>query len=143
MANGMMNDPNAMGGQPPVGQPPMGNPMGGQPEQMGGADDAVLDMHLTEDVKRALQAKGIDTTAVADRGPKEPVIVIPVSIIMQRYPAGSTEESMRLFVEEMTKGGQATETEQVSAPTEMAAADTPMPSPEGLGAPTDRPPMVA
>ena len=143
MANGMMNDPNAMGGQPPMGQPPMGNPMGGQTEQMGGADDAVLDMHLTEDVKRALQAKGIDTTAVADRGPKEPVIVIPVSIIMQRYPAGSPEESMRLFVEEMTKGGQATETEQVSAPTEMAAADTPMPSPEGLGAPTDRPPMVA
>ena len=136
-----MNDPNAMGGQPPMGQPPMGNPIGGQPEQMGGADDAVLDMHLTEDVKRALQAKGIDTTAVADRGPKEPVIVIPVSIIMQRYPAGSPEESMRLFVQEMTQGGQPTET--VSAPTEMAAAEAPMPSPEGLGAPTDRPPMVA
>ena len=143
MPNGMMNDPNAMGGGTPVGQPPVGNPMGGQPEQMGGADDAVLDMHLTEDVKRALQAKGIDTTAVADRGPKEPVIVIPVSIIMQRYPAGSPEESMRLFVEEMTRGGQPTETEQVSASPEMAAAEAPMPSPEGLGAPTDRPPMVA
>jgi len=148
MPNGMMNDPNAMGGGTPMGQPPVGNPMGatappGAEAPMGGADDAVLDMHLTEDVKRALQAKGIDTTAVADRGPKEPVIVIPVSIIMQRYPAGSPEESMRLFVEEMTKGGQPTETEQVSAPTEMAAADTPMPSPEGLGAPTDRPPMVA
>jgi len=141
MANGMMNDPNAMGGQPPMGQSPMGNPMGGQPEQMGGADNAVLDMHLTEDVKRALQAKGIDTTVVADRGPKEPVIVIPVSIIMQRYPAGSPEESMRLFVEEMTRGGQPTET--VSASPEMAAAEVPIPSPEGLGAPTDRPPMVA
>ena len=136
-----MNDPNAMGGGTPMGQPPMGNPMGGQPEQMGGADDAVLDMHLTEDVKRALQAKGIDISAVIERGPKAPVIVIPVSIIMQRYPAGSPEESMRLFVEEMTRGGQPTE--QVSAPTEMAAAEAPMPSPEGLGAPTDRPPMVA
>ena len=52
MANGMMNDPNAMGGQPPMGQPPMGNPMGGQP--MGAPapqDDPVLDMHLTQDVK--------------------------------------------------------------------------------------------
>ena len=145
MPNGMMNDPNApMGGQPPVGQPMEGAPMApaGQP-MAGGADDAVLDMHLTEDVKRALQAKGIDTTAVADRGPKEPVIVIPVSIIMQRYPAGSPEESMKQFVEEMTRGGQPTETEQVSASPEMAAAEAPMPSPEGLGAPTDRPPMVA
>jgi len=148
MPNGMMNDPNAMGGQPPMGQPPVGNPMGasapiGVEAPMGGADDAVLDMHLTEDVKRALQAKGIDITAVTDRGPKEPVIVIPVSIIMQRYPADSPEESMKQFVEEMTRGGQPTETEQVSAPTEMAAAEAPMPSPEGLGAPTDRPPMVA
>ena len=144
MANGMMNDPSAMGGQPPVGQPMAGAPMApaGQP-MAGGADDAVLDMHLTEDVKRALQAKGIDITAVMERGPKEPVIVIPVSIIMQRYPAGSPEESMKQFVEEMTRGGQPTETEQVSAPTEMAAAEVPMPSPEGLGAPTDRPPMVA
>ena len=35
----------------------MGNPMGGQPEQMGAVDDAVLDMHLTEDVKKAYQQK--------------------------------------------------------------------------------------
>jgi hypothetical protein len=53
MAEGMMNNPNAMGGQPPMSEPPMGNPMGG-------TDDAVLDMHLTEDVKKALSAKGID-----------------------------------------------------------------------------------
>ena len=141
MANGMMNDPNAMGGQPPMGQPPMGNPMGGQTEQMGGADDAVLDMHLTEDVKRALQAKGIDITAVMDRGPKEPVIVLPISIIMQRYPGESPEDSMQQFVQDMTQGGQPPE--QVSAPPEMAAAEAPPPSPEGLGAPMDRPPAVA
>ena len=141
MANGMMNAPNAMGGQPPMGQPPMGNPMGGQTEQMGGADDAVLDMHLTEDVKRALQAKGIDITAVMDRGPKEPVIVLPISIIMQRYPGESPEDSMQQFVQDMTQGGQPPE--QVSAPPEMAAAEAPPPSPEGLGAPMDRPPVVA
>ena len=108
---------------------------------MGGADDAVLDMHLTEDVKRALQAKGIDISAVTDRGPKEPVIVLPISVIVKRYPGGTPEDSMRQFVEDMTKGGQPTET--VSASPEMAAAEAPMPSPEGLGAPTDRPPMVA
>ena len=46
-----MNDPNApMGGQPPMGEAPMG----AQPE-MGAVDDAVLDMHLTEDVKKALE----------------------------------------------------------------------------------------
>ena len=140
MPNGMMGNP--MGAQPSVEQPMEGAPIApaGQPVA-GGADDAVLDMHLTEDVKRALQAKGIDITAVMDRGPKEPVIVIPVSIIMQRYPADSPEDSMRQFVQEMTQGGQPPE--QVSAPTEMAAAEAPMPSPEGLGAPTDRPPMVA
>ena len=124
-----------------MGQPPMGNPIGGQPEQMGGADDAVLDMHLTEDVKRALQAKGIDITAVMDRGPKEPVIVLPISIIMQRYPGESPEDSMQQFVQDMTQGGQPPE--QVSAPPEMAAAEAPPPSPEGLGAPMDRPPVVA
>ena len=50
MANGMMNSP--MGAQqPPMEQPGM---------QMGAGEDAVLDMHLTEDVKRALQAKGLE-----------------------------------------------------------------------------------
>ena len=34
MAEGMMNNPNAMGGQPPMSEPPMGNPMGGQPMNM-------------------------------------------------------------------------------------------------------------
>ena len=125
---------NPMGAQPPVEQPMGATAPPGMEAPMG-ADDAVLDMHLTEDVKRALQAKGIDITAVMDKGPKEPVIVIPVSIIMQKYPADSPEESMRQFVQEMTQ--------QVSAPTEMAAAEVPTPSPEGLGAPTDRPPMVA
>ncbi len=148
MANGMMNDPNAIGGGTPMGQPPVGNPMGatappGAEAPMGGANDAVLDMHLTEDVKRALQEKGVDISVVADRGPKEPVIVLPISVIVKRYPGGTPEDSMRQFVEDMTKGGQPTETEQVSAPTEMAAAEVPTPSPEGLGAPTDRPPMVA
>ena len=100
-------------------------------------------MHLTEDVKKALSAKGIDITPVADRGPTEPVIVIPVSIIMQRYPGQAPEDSMRQFVEDMTQGGQPLATEQpVSAPPEMAAAEAP-PSPEGLGAPMDRPPMTA
>ena len=142
MANGMMNDPNAMGGQPPMGQPPMGAgaPMG----QEGAVDDAVLDMHLTEDVKRALAAKGVDIGPVQDRGPQEPVIVIPISVIVQRYPGNTPEESMKQFVEDMTANAAPPATEQpVSAPTEMAAAEAPMPSPEGLGAPTDRPPMVA
>ena len=123
-------------------QPPMEQPMGAE-APMAGAGDAVLDMHLTEDVKQALQAKGIDITPVADRGPTEPVIVIPVSIIMQRYPGQAPEDSMRQFVEDMTQGGQPLATEQpVSAPTEMPAAAAP--SPEGLGAPTmDRPPMTA
>jgi pyruvate/2-oxoglutarate dehydrogenase complex dihydrolipoamide acyltransferase (E2) component len=139
----MMNDPNApMGGQPPMGQPPMGAeaPMG----QEGAVDDAVLDMHLTEDVKKALQAKGVDITAVADRGPQEPVVVIPVSVIISRYPADSPEQAMQQFVQDMTANAQAPATEQpVSASPEMAAAEAPPPSPEGLGAPMDRPPMTA
>ena len=141
MANGMMNDPNApMGGQPPMGEPPMGNPMGGQPEQMGAVDDAVLDMHLTEDVKNAVSAKGVDISAVADRGPQEPVVVIPVSVIMARYPANAPEESMQQFVQDMTANASAPVTEPMPTQTAMAEA----PSPEGLGAPTmDRPPMTA
>ena len=126
----------------------MGNPMGAQQppmEQpintpMGGAEDAVLDMHLTEDVKKALSAKGIDVSAVADRGPKEPVVVIPVSIIMNKYQGASPEESMKQFVQDMTANAQAPATEPMPQP---AMAEAP-PSPEGLGAPTmDRPPMTA
>jgi len=145
MAEGMMNNPNAMGGQPPMSEPPMGNPMGnpmgGQPEQMGVVDDAVLDMHLTEDVKKALSAKGVDVSAVADRGPKEPVVVIPVSIIMNKYRGASPEESMKQFVQDMTANAEAPATEPM--PTQSVMAEAP-PSPEGLGAPTmDRPPMTA
>ena len=125
MANGMMDNP--MGAQ----QPPMEQPM-----QTGMADDAVLDMHLTDDVKQALQAKGVDISAVADRGPKEPVVVIPVSIIMQRYPGDSPESSMREFVTDMTKT-----TQPVSAQPEMATAEAPQS--EGLGAPMNRPAMTA
>ena len=137
MANGMMNDPNApMGGQPPMGEAPMG----AQP-QMGAVDDAVLDMHLTEDVKKALSAKGIDVSAVADRGPKEPVVVIPISIIMNRYKGATPEESMKQFVQDMTANAQAPATEPMP---QEAMAEAPSPSPEGLGAPTmDRPPMTA
>jgi hypothetical protein len=132
MANGMMGNP--MGAQ----QPPMEQPMNNQGMQMGGAGDAVLDMHLTQDVKQALQEKGVDISAVADRGPKEPVVVLPVSIIMERYPSDSPENSMREFVMDMTKNQQAVSAEQPMA----APADAP--SPEGLGAPTmDRPPMTA
>ena len=138
MANGMMNAPNApMGGQPPMGHPPMG-------QEIGAVDDAVLDMHLTEDVKRALAAKGVDIGPVQDRGPQEPVIVIPISVIVQRYPGNTPEESMKQFVEDMTANATPPATEQpVSAPPEMAAAAAPPPSPEGLGAPMDRPPMTA
>ena len=131
MAEGMMGNP--MGAQ----QPPMEQPMN---TPMGGAEDAVLDMHLTEDVKKALSAKGIDVSAVADRGPKEPVVVIPVSIIMNRYQGASPEESMKQFVQDMTANAQAPATEPMPQP---AMAEAP-PSPEGLGAPTmDRPPMTA
>ena len=131
MAEGMMGNP--MGAQ----QPPMEQPMN---TSMGGAEDAVLDMHLTEDVKKALSAKGIDVSAVADRGPKEPVVVIPVSIIMNRYQGSSPEESMQQFVQDMTANAQSPVTEPMSQP---AMAEAP-PSPEGLGAPTmNRPPMTA
>jgi len=131
MANGMMGNP--MGAQ----QPPMEQSMN---TQMGGTEDAVLDMHLTEDVKQALQAKGIDVSAVADRGPKEPVVVIPVSIIMNKYQGSSPEESMKQFVQDMTANAQSPATEPMSQP---AMAEAP-PSPEGLGAPTmNRPPMTA
>ena len=53
----------------------MGNPMGAQQspmEQPGQVNDAVLDMHLTEDVKMALQQNGVDISSVANRGPQEP-----------------------------------------------------------------------
>ena len=136
MAEGMMNNPNApMGGQPPMGEAPMG----AQP-QMGAVDDAVLDMHLTEDVKKALSAKGVDIGPVAERGPQEPVVVIPVSVIMNRYQGSSPEESMKQFVQDMTANAQPPATEPMPQP---AMAEAP-PSPEGLGAPTmDRPPMTA
>ena len=133
----MMNDPNApMGGQPPMGEAPMG----AQP-QMGAVDDAVLDMHLTEDVKKALQAKGVDVSAVQDRGPKEPVIVIPVSVIVNRYQAATPEESMKQFVQDMTANAQPPAASQpVSAPSPMAAE---VPNQEGLGTSMNRPPMTA
>ena len=134
----LMENPNV-----PMGaQPPMEQPMGIEAPM--GADDAVLDMHLTEDVKRALQAKGIDISSVADRGPGEPVVVIPISIIMSRYPGQTPEESMQQFVQDMTANSAPPATEQpVSAPVEVAEA--PVSPPGGLGAPTEmnRPPMTA
>ena len=136
MANGMMGNP--MGAQ----QPPMEQPMN---NQMGVADDAVLDMHLTEDVKMALQQNGVDISSVQGRGPKEPVIVIPVSVIVNRYPGNNPEESMQQFVQDMTANAKPLATDQpVSAEQPMAAPAGSAPSPEGLGAPTmDRPPMTA
>ena len=127
MANGMMGNP--MGAE----QSPMG-----QPQQ---ANDAVLDMHLTEDVKAALQQNGVDISGVANRGPQEPVVVVPVSIIVSRYPGNTPEESMQQFVQDMTANAAAPATEPMP---ETAMAEAPAPSPEGLGAPTmDRPPMTA
>ena len=131
MANGMMGNP--MGAQ----QPPM--------EQPGQNVDAVLDMHLTEDVKAALQQNGVDISSVANRGPKEPVVVIPVSIIVNRYPGNTPEESMQQFVQDMTANAQPPATEPMPE-TAMAEAAPPTPvEPTGLGAaPTmDRPPMTA
>ena len=137
MANGMMGNP--MGAQPPMEQP-----MGAE-APMAGAGDAVLDMHLTEDVKQALQQKGIDISAVADRGPKEPVVVLPVSIIMNRYPGNSPEESMKQFVQDMTANAQAPATEPMPQQAMAEAAPATPVEPTGLGAaPTmDRPPMTA
>ena len=143
MANGMMNNPDApMGGQPPMGEAPMG----AQP-QMGAVDDAVLDMHLTEDVKKALSAKGVDISAVAERGPQEPVVVIPVSVIMNRYQGETPEASMQQFVEDMTAAS-APPTGAAPTGNPMGAAEAAPPTPvepTGLGAaPTmDRPPMTA
>ena len=128
MANGMMGNP--MEAQ----QPPM--------EQPGQNVDAVLDMHLTDDVKAALQQNGVDISSVANRGPKEPVVVIPVSIIANRYPGNTPEESMQQFVQDMTANAAPPATEGPMP--QEAMAEAPPPSPEGLGAPTmDRPPMTA
>ena len=131
---------NPMGAQ----QPPMEQPMGAE-APMAGAGDAVLDMHLTEDVKQALQQKGIDISAVADRGPKEPVVVLPVSIIMNRYPGNSPEESMKQFVQDMTANAAPPATEPMPQPAMAEAAPATPVEPTGLGAaPTmDRPPMTA
>ena len=138
MANGMMGNP--MGAQPPMEQP-----MGAEAPMAGGADDAVLDMHLTEDVKKALQAKGIDVSPVMDRGPKEPVVVIPISIIMNRYQGSSPEESMKQFVQDMTANAAPPATEPMPQPAMAEAAPAIPVEPTGLGAaPTmDRPPMTA
>ena len=137
MANGMMGNP--MGAQPPMEQP-----MGAGAPPMGAADDAVLDMHLTQDVKAALQQKGVDISAVADRGPNEPVVVIPVSIISNRYPGNTPEESMQQFVQDMTANAAPPATEPMPE-TAMAEAPPPPVEPSGLGAPTtmERPPMTA
>ena len=137
MANGMMGNP--MGAQPPMEQP-----MGAE-APMAGAGDAVLDMHLTEDVKQALQQKGIDISAVADRGPKEPVVVLPVSIIMNRYPGNTPEESMQQFVQDMTANAAPPATEPMPETAMAEAAPATPVEPTGLGAaPTmDRPPMTA
>ena len=131
-------------GNPMGAQPPMEQPMGAE-APMAGAGDAVLDMHLTEDVKQALQQKGIDISAVADRGPKEPVVVLPVSIIMNRYPGNSPEESMKQFVEDMTANAAPPATEPMPQPAMAEAAPATPVEPTGLGAaPTmDRPPMTA
>ena len=137
----MMNDPNAapMGGEAPMAAP-------GE-QQMGAVDDAVLDMHLTEDVKKALSAKGVDISAVAERGPQEPVVVIPVSVIMNRYQGETPEASMQQFVEDMTAAS-APPTGAAPTGNPMGAAEAAPPTPvepTGLGAaPTmDRPPMTA
>ena len=137
MANGMMGNP--MGAQPPMEQP-----MGAGAPPMGAADDAVLDMHLTQDVKAALQQKGVDISAVADRGPQEPVVVIPISIIANRYPGNTPEESMQQFVQDMTANAAPPATEPMPE-TAMAEAPPPPVEPSGLGAPTtmERPPMTA
>ena len=137
MANGMMGNP--MGAQPPMEQP-----MGAGAPPMGAADDAVLDMHLTQDVKAALQQKGVDISAVADRGPQEPVVVIPISIIANRYPGNTPEESMQQFVQDMTANAAPPATAPMPE-TAMAEAPPPPVEPSGLGAPTtmERPPMTA
>ena len=138
MANGMMGNP--MGAQPPMEQP-----MGAPAPAMGAANDSVLDMHLTEDVKAALQAKGVDISPVADRGPGEPVVVIPVSIISNRYPGNTPEESMQQFVQDMTANAAPPATEPMPETAMAEAAPATPVEPTGLGAaPTmDRPPMTA
>ena len=98
MAEGMMNNPMAAPGGAPMNQA-----AGGMPQQAVSMEDAVLDMHLTQDVKAALQGKDIDISAVADRGPKEPVVVLPVSVIVAKY-GGAPEEAMKNFVQDMTQG---------------------------------------
>ena len=129
----------------PMGAAPMEQPMGAGAPQMGAANDAVLDMHLTDDVKAALQQNGIDISSVANRGPKEPVVVVPVSIIANRYPGNTPEESMQQFVQDMTANAAPPATEPMPQPAMAEAAPATPVEPTGLGAaPTmDRPPMTA
>ena len=92
-----------------------------------------------------LAENGVDISSVANRGPKEPVVVVPVSIIANRYTGNTPEESMQQFVQDMTANAAAPATEPMPE-TAMAEAAPPTPvEPTGLGAaPTmDRPPMTA
>lgn len=99
MANGIMgNAPQDMAGG--VSEPTPSQGAGGQPASTN-KDDAVLNMHMTADVKQALQNKGINIESVQTYGPKEPVIVIPVSVITAKYPAETPQDSMKQFVQDM------------------------------------------
>ena len=99
-----------------------------------------VDHHVSEDRPKGLLIHPRGQCRSDDR-PKEPVIVIPVSVIVNRYQAGTPEESMKQFVQDMTANAQPPAAPQpVSAPSPMAAE---APNQEGLGAPMNRPPMTA
>lgn len=133
MANGIMgNAPQDMAGG--VSEPTPSQGAGGQPASTN-KDDAVLNMHMTADVKQALQNKGINIESVQSYGPKEPVIVIPVSIITAKYPAETPEDSMKQFVQDMIPQQGMTGAEQVSEPTQAPE----MPPQDGGGMMNRRP----
>jgi len=136
MANGIMgNAPQDMAGG--VSEPTPSQGAGGQPASTN-KDDAVLNMHMTADVKQALQNKGINIESVQSYGPQEPVIVIPVSIITAKYPAETPQDSMKQFVQDMMPQQNMAEAQQVSEPTQA----TEVPPQDGGGMMNRRPVTV-
>lgn len=135
MANGIMgNAPQEMAGG--MAEPTPSQGAGGQPASTN-KDDAVLNMHMTADVKQALQNKGINIESVQTYGPQEPVIVIPVSVITAKYPAETPQDSMKQFVQDMMPQNVA-QAQPVSEPSQAPE----MPPQDGGGI-MNRRPMTA
>jgi hypothetical protein len=118
---------NPQGGMPMEQGAPMPAPMqgGGQPQplninpqefqnavqNLSPAAMQALDMHLTPSVKSALgELLGPEVAAVvADIGPAEPTVSIPISVIANAYPSesGEIQESIQMMEQDFRSKGQA------------------------------------